>query len=363
MRCFFHVLLCIVLFSCSGEKDRTPDFPYEISFDGIGARGIFDPSLSYDPDDTRIWIVYSAVEPSIWEANMRIHTRLAYSDDAGLTWVDRGIILNESEDVTLPLEPPDNAGTWVHEVPSLLYDPAAPLNERWKLLWHRYLMANGDRVFEHGWIGYKAAESPELLKDADERKLFAGSAYNDTSDAIIGPPEIRLDEVFPELASCLVFSEPALAALDGLWYVSMLGAEGTSQDGKVIVLQYDGASSAWGYAGAFLENTIDGPALGYHGYSAPSLYQKDQQWYLMVSPQINDVYLGTLVFRIEDLASAVLQRSAGKPDSIASVYGTEGSHNGAAGYIDRASACGILYSEVLLEPPLHFRMYASGVNP
>ncbi len=64
-------------------------------------------------------------------------------------------MLNPAEDVTVQLAAPLNAGSWVNEVSSLVYDKGADEDEKWKLIWHHYLQINGDRIFEHGWFSSK----------------------------------------------------------------------------------------------------------------------------------------------------------------------------------------------------------------
>lgn len=136
--------------------------PVEIAFPGVGSKGIFDPSLAADAAGEKVWMAYSEVLDSfLWPGrNDRIQSRLARSDDAGATWTDANVPLNAAEDVVLPQAPPNDAGTWNHEVPALVHDPGAPAAEQWKVLWHRYLWVNGARAFQHGWIALKSAPSP-----------------------------------------------------------------------------------------------------------------------------------------------------------------------------------------------------------
>ncbi len=353
--CFIIVM---VISGCGGSDDSSG--AGQILFPGIGDYGIFDPSLTYDPDGERIWMSYSEVDSSTWLADRKINTRLAGSDNGGDRWRVSGLVINQAEDVTLP---GDLEGTWEHEVSSICYDPYAPASERWKLLWHRYLSIGQSRLFEHGWIGMKAASAPEDLETASERKLFVGSSYDVVNNTTIGAPEVQLDQLDPELNSCLVFSEPAVFAADNALYVCMLGAEGSSENGKIVLVKYPYPGGPWEYCGTFLLNSTDGPALGYHGFSAPSVYEKNGTFYLMVTPQINDKYLGTLIFEITDLDNAVLRRTGGVPEILSSVFGAEGSHNGASGYVTEASGSGMIYSEVMLTEPLEFKIFASHVNP
>ena len=82
----------------------------------------------------------------------------------------------------------------------------------------------------------------------------------------------------------------------------------------------------------------------------------------MATPQTSDLYLGTHVFEILDLETGALVRSGGVPVPILQHAGTAGSHNGASGYVPEATASGFIYSEVLVELPLFFRIYASRMN-
>jgi hypothetical protein len=350
----------------SGVSDDvvpSPGTPVEISFAGVGPRGIFDPSLALDPGTGRIWMSYSEVRDSVmWPGqNTVVQTRLAWSDDAGANWSDAGIQVNLAQDVILPLAPPNNAGSWIHEVPTIVFDPGAPANERWKIVWHRYLQVNGVQHFEHGWIAMKTASAPAGPWSL-ERKLFTGSLYDPINDTIIGPPEVRLDQLDADLNFALVFSEPGLVATADSLYVAILAAGATSPDQEIVLVKLPHASGVWEYKGALLTNAQDGPFFGVDGFSAPELYLKDSTHYLLVTPQTSDLYSGTYGFAILDLENATIERSGGLPVPILQHMGTAGSHNGATGYIPEATASGFIYSEALPTLPLFFRIYASRLN-
>ncbi len=136
---------------------------------GIGPIGVFDPSLTSANGQTRVWMAYSEVQASpTWptQNDHVVRTRLARTDDLGGTFTDAAANPTSFLDVTLPLAPLNNAGTWVAEVSSLVWDEGAADGERWKLFFHHYLLINGVRHFEHGWIGMKRAATPELLGSA-----------------------------------------------------------------------------------------------------------------------------------------------------------------------------------------------------
>jgi hypothetical protein len=355
------IFAAFIMFKCGEDSvNLTLPEPKQITFSGVGDHGIFDPSLAKDPTNSRIWMSYSEVDNYPYNVlNSAINTRLAYSDNSGADWNDSGTVVNQSS----PLGPlnPDNLANWQYEVSSICYDPGAPVNEKWKLMFHRYLCLNGNRLFEHGWIGMRTTSAPDGTW-SDERKLFVGSLYDHVNDdPIIGAPEVILDELHADLNDCLAFSEPGLLATDTALYCVMLGAEATN--GRIILLKYPHSTSTWEYRGTFMLNSSDGPSLGYDGFSAPSLFRKDSKYYLMVTPQKADKYLGTLVIEIIDLDSAILKKDGGVLVIEQIISGRSGSHNGAAGYIPESYASGIIYSDVMLTAPLDFRIYKSFVNP
>ena len=355
--------LLLLLWGCnSGDPGRTPSepLPEEIVFDGIGTRGIFDPCIALDPDTGRIWMSYSLVgDSAMWpDRNSTVSTRLAFSDDAGKTFQGAGLPVNTAEDVVLPLAPPNDAGTWNHEVSAIACDPGAPADQRWKMLWHRYLWVNGIQHFEHGWIAMRTAPAPDGPWSA-ERKLFAGSLYDSANDVTIGPPEVVLDQLDPALAGCLAFSEPGMVAAPDALYVALLGPE--FDDNRILLLKWPHPNPAgtWQYLGSFLTGKANAAPLGYDGFSAPDMFAEDDTFFLMVTPQTANRYLGVFVFEIEDLEQAKLVQDAGGPVPVMELYGADTTHNGAATYIPEASQCGILYSEVYPTPPLYFRIYKS----
>lgn len=348
----------LLLASCGDGGSGGAAPPGEITFPGVGPKGVFDPSIEADVDG-RLWMSYSEVADSaMWPGrNDHIRTRLAWSDDAGARWTDAGLVVNAALDVALPLPPPLEAGTWNHEVSAIVRDPGAPAAERWKLFWHRYLWVDGARRFEHGWIAMRSAPAP-AGPWSSERKLFVGSLYDAGNDATLGPPELRLDTLHPDLAGCVAASEPGLIATSDALYVVLLAAEGTSKNGRIALLRWRHASPGWTYRGSFLVNALDGPAAGVDGFSAPELFMKGSTPHLIVTPQVGDLYLGTWIYRVGDLDAAELD---GLPPL--KIPGAPGSHHGAAGWDAGAGACGVLYSEAFFTPPIRFRIVRSGVVP
>lgn len=346
--------------SCTpATEDSTGPSPVRVVFTGVGQLGIFDPSLQQDSANSRIVMSYSAVEPSaMWPAqNAQINTRIAHSDDGGSTWNDDGIV-NQSVDVILPPAPPNNAGTGVHEVSRVIYDPFGSVGEQWLLFWHRYLQINGVRHFEHGWIGLRTASAPMPVGGwSAERKLFAGTLYDSGNDSTIGPPEVSLSALHADLANCAVPTEPGVLATTNYLYVSLYCAAINVNQGRQVLLRKVRSTGNWEYVGTLTDNANDAQPLGYDGFSATDLIAQGGKNYLVVSPETGTRYQGCLVFEIADLAAATVVRSAGLPVILTRINEKPGGFRGACGY-EPTSASGIMYSEAFSDIPI-FRIFMS----
>jgi hypothetical protein len=349
--------------SCApSHEDSTGPSPVRIEFAGVGQLGIFDPSLQQDSGTRRLVMSYSAVEPSaMWPSqNTQINTRMAHSDDGGTTWNDDGTV-NQAVDVALPLTPPLDAGTWVHEVSRVVHDPFAPVGEQWLLFWHRYLEINNVRHFEHGWIGLRTASAPTPVGGwSAERKLFAGTLYDSGNNVTIGPPEVSLSALHADLANCAVPTEPGALATANALYVSLYCAAVDVTQGRQVLLRKLRSNGNWEYVGTLTDNANDAQLLGYDGFSATELMAQGGKNYLMVSPENGTTYRGCLVFEIADLDTATLVRSGGQPVIVARINEKTGGFRGACGY-EPTSASGIMYSEAFSDNPV-FRIFMSFVR-
>ena len=272
-------------------------FPRPIEFPGIAENGVFDPSIAADPSASRIWMSYSTVD--CIPPDFCVGTRLAYSDDQGEQWHEAGLVINAYEDEpSPPVQHSGQPASWEHEVSNLVFDPAAPEGERWKLLWHRYLKVvdgdsqTDDRKFAFGWLSLKAASSPEELVDAPERKLFAAAGYDIATtvttynDGFIGPPEVRLASLDPALADCVVATEPGMFASEDTLYVSMLCLRDDADNpADIELLAWPYPNGPWEYRGTPLVSA-DANALdpAYSFYTAADLFDVDGTWYLLATP-------------------------------------------------------------------------------
>ena len=408
-----HLLCRSVLFillmgglSACGGSNSTPPPPAnnppatEVTFSGVGEIGIFDPSVAYDPNSLRLWMSYSSVAPSIYFAthlHLGVSIRLAYSDNGGTSWTDAGVIVSGFSDQTVgPLAsvnpalniPASSHGTWQSETSSLIFDANAPVNERWKIIWHQYLKANGTSYFvDYGWIAMKAAATPADLATANGIKLFGGKYINAAGEntaapaysPIAGPAQIALDADISntlngidasELDMC-VWREPGLYADgDGLHLaINCQYLNGTSVDAYVVMFSCNHPcnmtqASDWIYKGRILSPS-DALAIGYRNYSAPELTLKDGTVYLLVTP-VRDVaegaYDGCRVYRFDDFANASLAQSMGSFVEVLRYDGIHNVHNGACSAHEKMTP-GILHSQFRDDtPPVLFHMYQTNVS-
>lgn len=366
------LILTMLVASCGSGGGDAPsqksDAAVEIFVaNAPGSNGSFDPAPMADSAGN-LWMSYSSVQPSANLTSMnRVRTRLASSPDRGGTWTDLGIDPNGLAEADF--EVPDGSGgrmwaTWRFEVSRLLYDPDDVPARRWKMLWHRVLAIGAGPIFQDGWVGLATAPAPGGPWSA-ERKLFTGSAYNAADmDAFIGAPEFPLASQYSaQLGGCAVFTEPGmLARADGI-YVSLQCAT----LGKIILLRCDRSFSSCDYRGDLLAGSeaalfsLSGQSL--QGFSASELVDVGGSAYLIVTgyEPPPDTYRGCLVFRIADLESASVERSAGNPVLVKRVAGTPGSFNGACGYHPAADGGGIMYSEFSNSTP-QFHLFASRIN-
>lgn len=112
-----------------------------VAEDPAAPMGIFDPSVVYPKGALAGAMAYSAVK-----AKDDIATRIAVSDDEGLTW-------RFAAQANVAQAVPADAGNLISEVSSLVVDPLEPsADRRWKLFSHRYLAKGAALHYDIGHI-------------------------------------------------------------------------------------------------------------------------------------------------------------------------------------------------------------------
>jgi len=374
--------------------------PERVTFSGAGDLGIFDPSVTFDPATGNLWMSYSSVETSIFYVSTlywAVSTRLAFSADNGTSWQDAGVaIAPKVETLVGPMTeahptasiPAGSQGIWQSETSSIIYDPSAPLAERWKLVWFQYLNANLTSFFaDYGWIAMKTAPTPLDLVNATPVKLFGGAGLqadgsitgSPVFSPIGGAPAIQLNTDLTqsvgganlaELNLC-VFAEPGLHATYSAVYMAIFCADAATNPITEYLVYFRCLSpcdmtsaSSWEYLGRLLTPADAQAATGDNHYQAPALVEKNGKIYLLVTPvdtTSGNRYNGCRVYEFLDINTNQLRRDSGQLVEVARVDGEPGTHNGAC------TAFGTLQGGILLSqfeaanPAETFNIYKSQV--
>jgi hypothetical protein len=282
--------------------------------------------------------------------------------------------------------PANSHGTWQSETSSLVYDPYAPTEQRWKIIWHQYLKANGKSYFvDYAWIAMKTAASPAELAKAPPVKLFAGKypgqggqqsgapAYS----PIPGPAKIALNKAVTrstgnadpqELKNC-VWAEPSLLADKQGIHLAINCQYLAGSQVRAYVVMFScarpcnmGQADSWVYKGRIL-TPAHARQIGFRNFSAPDLSRSGDGYYLTVTP-VRDVaeggYDGCRVYRFANFDRARLARKQDKLLDVLRIHGTRHVHNGACA-MNEYMKPGLLLSQLRPDdPPRVFRILKTG---
>ncbi|GMR14854.1 MAG: hypothetical protein BMS9Abin30_0464 [Gammaproteobacteria bacterium] len=352
---------------CPPGVTPTPT-PERVTFSGAGDLGIFDPSVARDLGTGRMWMSYSSVDTSIYYVSSlywAVSVRLAYSDDNGISWQDAGVLVAPKDERLLgPMIeshptgsiPANSQGIWQSETSSLIYDPSAPLAERWKLIWFQYLNANLTSFFaDYSWIAMKIASTPLGLAAATPVKLFGGAGLQPQNTITVAPvfapiggaPVIQLNTALTqvpggadlaELNLC-VFAEPGLYATNSAVYLAIFCADAITNPVTEYLVYFRCTSpcaitsaTSWEYLGRLLTPADAQAATGDDHFQAPALVEKNGKTYLIVTPvdtTSGNRYNGCRVYEFSDVNSNQLLRNSGQLVEVARIDGAAGTHNGA----------------------------------
>jgi hypothetical protein len=363
----------------------------EVLLAGAPDRGIFDPSIA--GAGRQLYMTVSGVSSTAAGSSLgvtAVRTYLARSQDQGRTWQLVGGVVNPDVEASLDDFPSPHRGRWQNEVAALAFDPGASHPARWKLFWHQYLNVNGDRRFEHGWLAYKEAETPEQLASARPVKLITARGYDPVNDQsarrtkppLAGPAVIRIQNLHRDLASCAAVSEPGVLAKPDALYLALICFRGSlfgllGVSNHVVLLKCGRPCDAtrpegWSYAGTVFSQR-DAEALGMRKLSAADLFTHDGHSFVIVSPvgtvPGEGAYKGCAVFPFEDLATGAITRDRdGRPRLDAFVELDKNSFNGACAFMPDGPHRGLVIGQVDfaarpggIEPT--FRIFATEVMP
>ncbi|MBT4763222.1 MAG: hypothetical protein HOO06_16125 [Bdellovibrionaceae bacterium] len=408
-RMFFQIICVLALvLGCTKEEDKgntvktaPPVNLNRINISGVSYYGIFDPSIARDPFTDTLWMSYSVVDQShIGEQTVQL--KLASSIDNGVTWIDSGETLSSYADFTsgtidLINDVINEPASWKSETSSLIYDASAPSNQRWKLIFWRYMVADKDPAtpqttlsyfVELGWIAYKTASSPLGLATATEQKLMKGFAYNSAANSIGTPAfspvsgdaaiDITTDFTSTDpgghLTQCGGLHEPgALAASDAL-YLSFTCSDFSDSNSRNIVLfrctnPCDATNpSSWTYIGKiFSDAKAQSIDSSYLTFDAPNLFEYNSEYYVIVTPVMlvgsgpDSDYNGCEVYKFSSISSGTLEEVSGVPSKYISYVQPSNIFNGACTYHQSINDLGLIqsYIELTGTPTDYFRIHST----
>ena len=325
--------------------------------------GIFDISIEYDSKGIG-WMAYSRVILPKY-----VETRVAKSTDKGKTWKFIKTV-NRSKDGYQQLGKKKQKGAWRNETPSLLYDPQDKPHRRWKLFYQRYLSKppykKGKSLFEHGWIAYKYAETPEGPWSKPIR-LF-GSKANKC--------KVDLNTLNKDLKDNVFYNEIGTIVVDGVIYLSVDSSTtptgvGEWRKRKIVLFSSKDHGKTWHYVNT-LTDFDDAKEFGYLIFTGSSLVREGKKLYLLVTPAgrkglfvKNRGHDGTYVLEFDDISKAKLKRDKNnnllvhkiiKPDP-------EMHSGGLSDYDEQNTNGGVLFSQLTSKAkhrPEFFQVYSTG---
>jgi len=327
----FFFIAILLLSGCVNKPNPMPLGEYPITagpyerITPIGDnsnKGFFDPSVEYQGSTG--YLIYSGLEQPAdlieYVDISLIHTHLAKSSDAGKSWtfVARinesipGVVESEKFAKIYKLSSSTIPGMWHHEVASLLFDPD-DTGKEWKLFWHKYFSADmpagqtRPRIYDHSWIAFKEAASPELLAEAEEVLLFA------TGEAVT-PGRFNFDKFTPVQTFNSAYTEPGTLYFNKKIYVAL--SHFYDNEHNLILVSSTDHGQTWNFNAIILEKKGRFPGL--NNFTGAALAEENGRVYLIVSPVIKDKgYQGAYVFEFEDLDNGTLKRdSQGMPQPV-----------------------------------------------
>jgi hypothetical protein len=274
-------------------------------------RGYGDPSLEYDASTGTLWLAYSWLNtqvsdpgpPAVFDHGVR--TRLARSDDDGASFT----FVRTVNEMQMEAHPDTGVMGWsVHEVPTLVKESAGA----WQILWLKYLNPFGyaPGVDERGaYLFWRTtATSPDLL--GDNSAVWGTFA---ATSASWGAP-INFNAI-PELANCLIQTEPDLFAFNGETYLAtsclVFDESGRRIDLERMELLRQ-TSTGYEHVGTILD-ADDAADLGVHLIQQADIsIARDGSLILVATPIIlgaDPMHQGCIVFSFDDFATGSIART------------------------------------------------------
>lgn len=334
-------------------------------------RGYGDPSLEYDSATGTLWLAYSWLNTQVSDPgppvvfDLGVRTRLARSNDNGGSFS----FVRTINDMQMEAHPDTGVMGWsVHEVSTLVKEPSGS----WQILWLKYFNPFGTvtGVDERQEFLYwrSTAATPDLLGD----NSAVWGKFAATSVSWGAPFDFN---TIPELADCILQTEPALFAFNGESYLatSCLVIDGTGRrtDLERIELLRQTANG-YVHVGTILDGQ-DAADLGVDTIEQADIsVARDGSILLVTTPIIlgaDPDHQGCMVFSFADFASATITRDTNGVATPRAIITADGNSLGPGlCTYDANSDTGVLLVITTVTgsgstTDIEFSLHATGVHP
>ncbi len=334
-------------------------------------RGYGDPSLEFDASTGTLWLAYSWLNTQVSAAgppvifDLGVRTRLARSDDNGVTFT----FVRTVNDMQMEPHPETGVIGWsTHEVSTLVKEPSGT----WQILWLKYFNPLGTvtGVDERQEFLYwrTTAATPDGLGD--------NSAVWGKFDGTLASWGAPVDfNAIPELANCLIQTEPGLFAFNGETYLAtsclVVDATGRRTDLERLELLRQ-TQTGYAYVGTILDGQ-DAADLGVDAIEQADIsVARDGSILLVVTPIIlaaDPGHQGCTVFSFDDFASASIARDSNGVAIPRAIITADGNSLGPGlCTYDANSETGVLLVITTVTgsgatTDIEFSLHATGVHP
>lgn len=334
-------------------------------------RGYGDPSLEYDATTGTLWLANSWLNTQISDLgppvvfDLGVGTRLARSDDNGASFT----FVRTVNEMQMEAHPDTGVMGWsTHEVSTLVKEPAGT----WQILWLKYFNPFGTvtGVDERQEFLYwrTTAATPDALGD----NSAVWGTFAATSASWGAPFDFNS---IPELADCIIQSEPGLFAFNGETYLAtsclVADASGRRTDLERIELLRQ-TPTGYDYVGTILD-AQDAADLGVDTIEQADIsVARDGSVILVVTPIILNAdpdHQGCMVFSFDDFASATIARDTSGVAIPRTIITADGNSLGPGlCTYDANSDTGILLVITTVTgsgatTDIEFSLHATGVHP
>jgi len=322
--------------------------------------GIYDPSLLRSSTG-ELWLSYSSVNYYIngsGDLVQDVGIRLANSADNGETFYYTTTIASPTDVTVTDSDPAMSAcgamtcsGRWVFETSWLVEDSSDPdPDRRYKLFAHQYFInpANsGNATLYHlGAIVMWTASAPDGGWSTPTVLLGWPLTTPDIS------PMVDISQLSAATANCILVAEGGVTVnagrLDMVFSCPYLDVASNTILQKIVLLRSSDHASSFQYVATLL--TPDDAPDGIDYYSAPAMIaNEDRAQVLMVTPVVNGIYAGSMVFPFAATGVNGLFDSGTGPSALVYVPVQAAGHiGGASAYARGMGDTGILQSDAIL---------------